>query len=102
MADKPKDILTPNEWSERQRTTKESWPTRKNIALNKGGSVDIYTSIGGNVVAVIRHVPLNDERTTEIRKHLDVAAAKAQAAVDAAKEARGEAPAAPAAKEGGK
>ena len=75
----PKKILTEDEWKARQ-TGETKWPARRSTSLNKGGSVDIYTSAAGEVVAILRFAKLTAEIEKEVTPLLAKAEAKAQAA----------------------
>ena len=72
----PKDIFTSDEFAalcQADRTRK--FPDRRNTALNKGGSVDIFTDATGTVLAVVRYATITDEVRAEVAPLLAAARA---------------------------
>lgn len=79
-SEKTEDILTSEEFAAHCQAHPElRFPDRRNIALNRGGSVDIYTDSTGTVLAVVRHVPITDAIRKEIAPLLAAAKARASA-----------------------
>lgn len=74
----PENILSPEGFSAAQH--KENAPSiarRRNVSLNKGGSVDLCTTTGGRVIAVVRYTDITEEIVKEITPLIKQAEEKA-------------------------
>ena len=79
-----KRILTAEEFAELKKSPDAPvFPRRRNVALNKGGSVDIFTN-DTEAVAVLRHAARTPEIEAEVTPLLARAAARLQSQAETA------------------